>query len=141
MPFAVISFAACEPSAKISLVTVVVGSPGNGSPVSCLLGVEHARQLDQAAHDAGGADQAGVGHAVGLPEPQQRPQADEIEEAKLAEVDDCRGSMLARARELGLQQRDRVQIELADQAQPDPAGLSLAAHHHERRGMLVCSHP
>ena len=72
---------------------------------------------------------------------QQRAQAGEIEEAQLAEVDDTRRRLLARARQLGLEHLDGVEVELTDQPQPDPAGLGLTAYHDEWRSWLWCSHP
>src|SRR4051812_33685497 len=102
--------------------------------------VERMRQVDQAAHDPRGSDQAGGVGRVALGPAQQRAQADEVEEAQLAEVDDARRRLLARARDLGFEQFDRVQIQLTDQPEPYPAGLGFAADYHEWRSSLVSSH-
>ena len=97
LPFAATAWALVEPAARLAALdpgrelawewrAVHVGA----------LGVERARQIDQAPHDAGGADEAGGGGTVPVTGAQERAQADEIEEAKLAEVDDRRWRVLAR---------------------------------------------
>ena len=71
------------------------------APVGALV-VERVGEVDQAAHDPGGADEARHAGGVAPEAAQERAQADQVEEAQLAEVDDARRRLLARARKLGL---------------------------------------
>ena len=120
----------------------VLGSAGKGArAVSPGLVVERIGEVDQAAHDSRCADQPGRAGTPPSTAAQERTQADEVEEAQLAQVDDARRRLLSRARELGLEQLDRVHVQLTNQPEPDPAGIGFAADYHKWRSLLVCSHP
>ena len=105
------------------------------------LGVEHVRQLDRPSHDSGRSNQAGARLVLAHGRALQHAQASQVEEAKLAEVDDTRGRVLAGALEFFGEQPHGVQVELADflieQNLTRPG--SLATHHHQRVARIMLS--
>jgi hypothetical protein len=105
-----------------------------------ILRVERMRQLDYPSYDSGRSNQAGGRLVIARAGALQHAQASQVEEAKLAQVDNTWGSVLAGALEFFGEQRRGVQVELADQPQPNAPRLILAAYHDEWWCVLVRSH-
>ena len=140
-PVAIAPSTSCPLAASSSITTLAVTAAGNGAGSTPPLSASSARVSSINRRTMPVAPTSRVAAALDLADAEEGAQADEIEKAKLAEVDDGRWGLLTRGCELGLQQDHGVQVELADQPQADAAGLGLAARHDQWRRVLVGSQP